>query len=97
MIGVDIKQVLHDGYGFIKAALLFQNHAVVEKQVLVIGIGGLLFRTLHLFVLQDVRTGLTWAAKILTDPFHDVKLYYRAPFHLLRGELIDPNHARHPT
>lgn len=64
---------------------------------LVIGVGGLLFRTFHLFVLQDVRTGLVWAAKILTDPFHDVRLYYRAPFHLLRGELIDPNHARHPT
>jgi hypothetical protein len=28
--------------------------------------------------------------KILTDPFHDVKLYHRAPLHLLRGELIDP-------
>jgi hypothetical protein len=64
---------------------------------LLIGLAGLLFRTLHLFYLQDVSTGLVWATKIVTDPFHDVKLYWRAPFHLLRGELVDPNHARHLT
>ena len=28
--------------------------------------------------------------KILTDPFHDIKLYHKAPLYLLRGELIDP-------
>jgi hypothetical protein len=56
---------------------------------LVLGVGGLLFRTAHLFFIRDVRTGLVWATKILTDPFHDIKLYYRAPSCLLRGELID--------
>jgi hypothetical protein len=56
---------------------------------LIIGAGGLIFRTLHLFRLKDVRTGLVWATKIITDPFHDIRLYYRAPGHLLRGELID--------
>jgi len=30
-----------------------------------------------------------WAAKILTDPFHDIKLYHKAPLYLLRGELFD--------
>jgi hypothetical protein len=55
-----------------------------------IGIGGLAFRTVHLFFLQDVRTGLVWLTKIVTDPFHDIKLYHRAPLQLLRGELIDP-------
>ena len=30
------------------------------------------------------------STKILTDPFHDIKLYHRAPLYLLRGELIDP-------
>ena len=55
-----------------------------------LGVAGLVFRTVHLFILQDVQTGLVWATKILTDPFHDIKLYYKAPFHLLRGELIDP-------
>ena len=57
---------------------------------LALGVGGLLFRTVHLFFLRDVRTGLVWATKILTDPFHDIKLYYPAPAALLRGELIDP-------
>jgi hypothetical protein len=27
--------------------------------------------------------------KILTDPFHDLALYWKAPLALLRGELID--------
>ena len=49
-----------------------------------------LFRTVQLFVQQDVQTGLVWFTKILTDPFHDIKLYYRAPLYLLRGELLDP-------
>ena len=37
-----------------------------------------------------MQTGLVWATKILTDPFHDIKLYHKAPLALLRGELIDP-------
>ena len=57
---------------------------------LAIGIGGLLFRTVHLFFLKDVQTGLVWLTKILTDPLHDMKLYYKSPVYLLRGELIDP-------
>ncbi len=59
---------------------------------LALGAGGLLFRTVHLFFLYDMPTGLVWATKILTDPFHDAMLYWRAPFALLRGELIDPMH-----
>jgi hypothetical protein len=62
---------------------------------LVIGFGGLLFRTVQLFFIKDVQTGLVWITKIITDPFHDIKLYGRAPLYLLRGELIDPmTHAR---
>ena len=57
---------------------------------LIVGIGALLFRTVQLFFLKSVQTGLVWLTKILTDPFHDVKLYCKAPLHLLRGELIDP-------
>ncbi|HEY6257888.1 MAG TPA: hypothetical protein VIY51_19055 [Xanthobacteraceae bacterium] len=56
---------------------------------LFIGLGGLMFRTVHLFFLKDVQTGLVWATKILTDPFHDIKLYHKAPIYLLRGELFD--------
>lgn len=57
---------------------------------LAIAIGGLLFRTVHLFFLKDVQTGLVWLTKILTDPFHDIKLYYKAPLYVLRGEMLDP-------
>jgi len=57
---------------------------------LVLAGGALVFRTVHLFFLRGVKTGLVWFTKILTDPFHDVKLYCRAPLHLLRGELVDP-------
>lgn len=57
---------------------------------LALGVAGLLFRTVHLFFLRGVQTGLVWMTKILTDPFHDLMLYRRAPLHLLRGELIDP-------
>jgi hypothetical protein len=59
---------------------------------LALGVAGLVFRTLQLFIVRDVRTGLVWASKILTDPFHDVYLYWRAPLHLLRGQWIDPMH-----
>jgi hypothetical protein len=56
-------------------------------------VGGLVFRVLHLFILKDVQTGLVWATKIMTDPFHDIVLYHRAPLYLLRGELMDPGHG----
>lgn len=55
-----------------------------------LGVAGLAFRTIHLFFVRDVQTGIVWMIKILTDPFHDLKLYCKAPLHLLRGELIDP-------
>jgi hypothetical protein len=62
---------------------------------LALGVLGLVFRTVQLFFLQGWVAGLAWATKILTDPFHDVMLYWRAPLHLLRGELLDPmDHVR---
>jgi hypothetical protein len=71
----------HDGAGE------FLRHVALIW--LTIGLGGLLFRTVHLFFLKDVQTGLVWATKILTDPFHDIKLYHKAPLYLMRGELFD--------
>jgi hypothetical protein len=63
---------------------------------LVVGAAGLLFRTVQLFFIRSVQTGLVWCTKILTDPFHDLRLYHRSPLHLLRGELIDPmKHVRY--
>jgi len=55
-----------------------------------VGVGGLALRVLQLWVLKDLRTGLVWAVKIVTDPFHDIKLYHRAPLQLLRGEWLEP-------
>ena len=50
----------------------------------------LLFRTVQLFFIRSVQTGLVWFTKILTDPFHDIMLYHKAPLYLLRGELVEP-------
>ena len=74
------------------SGILLESQAAGEGRLdwLVVGIGGLLFRTVHLFFIRDVETGLVWMTKILTDPFNDFKLYHKAPLALLRGELIDP-------
>lgn len=62
---------------------------------LAVGVCGLAFRMLQLFAQRGVATGVVWVCKIVTDPFHDLMLYWRAPLRLMRGELIDPMwHAR---
>ena len=60
---------------------------------LLLGVGALTFRTIQLFFVESPQSGVVWAIKILTDPFHDIKLYYRAPARLLRGELLEPTAA----
>jgi hypothetical protein len=57
---------------------------------LFLGISGLIFRAAQLMVKDDMMTAVAWLLKIVSDPFHDLKLYHRAPLYLLRGELIDP-------
>ncbi len=76
---------------------VFQPYAGTEEFIrhvgmvwLVLGVAGLLFRMIQLFFLRGVQTGLVWATKIITDPFSDAKLYYKAPLYLMRGELMDP-------
>jgi hypothetical protein len=54
---------------------------------LALGVGGIVFRVLQLFIIRDVETGLVWATKILTDPFSDFKLYHRSPAKLVRHAL----------
>jgi hypothetical protein len=75
---------------------IFAAHATTGEFVrhvaevwLFIGLGGLIYRTVQLFFIKDVQTGLVWATKILTDPFHDIKLYHKAPIFLVRGEFFD--------
>jgi hypothetical protein len=80
---------------------IFEPYATVNEFIrhtakiwLALGLAGLLFRTVQLFFIRDVQTGLVWMTKILTDPFHDIKLYYKAPLYLIRGELIDPGEEK---
>ncbi len=93
------KVVLLSIWAFIPVALwinptffgLFEAHREIDGFIdhlgilwLALGVAGLLFRTVHLFFIRDVQTGLVWLTKILTDPYHDIKLYHKAPLHLLR-------------
>ncbi len=78
-------------FGYFKAHAGFEDFALHTGELwLIVGAGGLLFRTVHLFFIKDVMSGVVWMTKILTDPFHDIKLYYKAPWALLRGEIIEP-------
>ena len=47
-----------------------------------VGAGGFLFRIVQLILTKDATTAAIWAVKILTDPFHDIALYYKSPLHL---------------
>jgi hypothetical protein len=62
---------------------------------LALAVAGITLRVLQLWLRDGLLAGLAWASKILTDPFHDIALYHKAPLHLLRGELLDPmQHVR---
>ena len=60
---------------------------------LFIGVGGVILRSIQLLFIRDLQTGLVWAVKILTDPFHDIKLYYMAPYRLMRGDRVALGHS----
>ena len=57
---------------------------------LLTGAIAVLLRTGWLAVTVSPRHGLVWMTKILTDPFHDAKIYWKSPFMLLRGQRLDP-------
>ncbi len=78
-------------FGIFQAYTSFEEFLYSLSMVwLVQGIAALIFRTIHLFFIRDVMTGIVWFTKILTDPFHDFKIYWKSPFYLLKGQLIDP-------
>jgi hypothetical protein len=78
-------------FGFIAPAADFAAYVRdVGMAWLALAIGGLLLRMLQLTFTQGLFTAFVWFVKILTDPFHDIALYWRSPFALLRGELLDP-------
>ena len=56
---------------------------------LLIGVGAVVFRTVHLFFIMGIQSGLVWCTKILTDPFHDIKIYYKAPYYVMKGDMYD--------
>lgn len=77
--------------GLIEPAAGFMDYAHdVGLSWLALGLGGLVFRVLQLWQQQSLMTGLVWGTKIITDPFHDVWLYHKAPLALFRGERYDP-------
>jgi hypothetical protein len=53
-----------------------------------LGVGGLLFRMAQLVWLQGWVAALAWVTKILTDPVHDILLYWKSPWYLLQGEWL---------
>ncbi len=83
-------------FGLIAPAESFNGYVHdVGMGWLALGVAGLFVRVLQFWMQASLMTGLVWMTKILTDPFHDIKLYHRAPLHLLRGEWIDTRrHAR---
>lgn len=83
---------------FMVPSLLAQMESLTNQQGIVdttaiiwlfVGIGAVIFRTVHLFKLMGVRSGIVWSTKILTDPFHDVKIYHKSPYYIIKGEMYD--------
>lgn len=83
--------------GYLREPMDFAGYAInVGWTWFWLGLAGAVFRTVQLFVSHNLETGLVWLLKIITDPFHDIKIYWKAPFYLLKGEWVDPNHGAHP-
>lgn len=62
---------------------------------LALGVSGLVLRGLQLALLRGPAWGLAWVTKILTDPLHNVDIYWRSPLALLRGQRYDPIEHAH--
>lgn len=84
-------------FGLIEPALtLDETVHDIGTAWLALALAGLAFRVGQLWLQQGLYVGIVWLSKILSDPFHDIALYWRAPLALMRGELLDPMaHVHH--
>jgi len=91
-VAIPVMLALSPGlFGLIAPATSIQGTLhTIGLAWLALAVAGIAFRVLQLWVLRDLLTGLAWMTKILTDPFYNVAIYYKAPLALLRGEMLDP-------
>jgi hypothetical protein len=81
--------IMHQWDGF---SGFFHNLGLIW---LFLGISGLVVRCVHLWAIEDLQTGLCWVLKIVTDPFHDISLSYKAPGQLLQVGIANEFALRH--
>ena len=60
--------------------------ALVGLSWVMLGVIGVLFRVAQIWLRSSLMEGVAWAIKIITDPFHDIYLYHKAPWQLLQGQ-----------
>lgn len=54
-------------------------------------------RSIYLTVVrEDKMVGIVWFSKIMTDPFNDIKLYWKSPWQCLKGDWYDPGTTTYP-
>ncbi len=74
-------------FGLIEPAADFRGFVHdVGISWLSLGVAGLVFRVMQLWVTKGFIEGAAWGTKIVTDPFHDLVLYHKAPLLLMRGQ-----------
>ena len=77
-------------FGLITPATGFDGHVHEVGLIwLALGVAGVMLRTVHLFFLRGTMWGIAWVTKIVTDPFHNIAIYWKSPLALMRGELFD--------
>lgn len=67
-------------------------HAFAERVAIVwLGLAAVavIARCVQLCVTRSALTGFVWVFKIVTDPLHNIRIYWKSPIHLLRGQLYD--------
>lgn len=70
--------------------LQFANHVAVLW--LVLAMIAIVSRCIQLCLTRSVLTGIVWVLKIATDPVHNIRIYWKSPYYLMKGQLYDPMH-----